>query len=320
MTVYRRGVGVKRYSPGPTPLGYERTKAYEFKVTEFRVGDVPPLAFPPEECRDHYPHCFLAWASLYGGRLHTEGIWFMTSPIDVESWLPGRGRELLKVYAAAMDKNAAWFYNAGSSLMIYLDGAKAWDSGPMPSSVDSWNNKEWPLNVKLGTAKKLELRIWQKAAVYVTGSVYRHVAGWDGGPIVLTARYFTDEPPPMADVYVRVLDRYRASPIRGAYVALKVGDVVKADGFTDSDGRVAFYNIEAGDYVLRASKDGYHEVAEKITVAPPKVERTVYLTPVPAKPFPWEWVAVGAAVVGCGGILMALARRALAKRGPRRGR
>jgi hypothetical protein len=306
--VFAEGVGVKRYSAGPTPLGYEMPWKHEFRVTEFRVEDVPPPAFPPEECGDHYPNCFVASATS-PWRSYCEGTWKMLSPIDIPSEMPGRDRELLTISAAAMDTDVGGWCEAHSELYIYVDGARRWYSGEMPFKQNEWNNKTWSLNMKLGDAKKLELRIWQSAAAYIYGGVRRHVAGHDGNPILLTGRYFTDKPPEMADVIVRVLDRYTTSPVRRAYVALKVGDVVKADGYTGSDGRVTFKNIEEGSYALYVQKEGYHDVTTGIDVKPPRVEKTVYLTPLPTKPFPWEWVAVGGLVIVGGGTLMALARR-----------
>jgi len=307
---YVEGVGVKRYEPGPTPLGYQRTASFEFNVTQFRAEPEWP-APPPVPCEEHYPNCFVARAWWAVPIPHTEaGTWYMLTPIDVPSWLPGRDRRLVKLTAAAMDTNVSWWPWARSRLEIWVDGAKRWDSGEMPSQADAWRNLEYSLNIPLPDgAKKVELRIYEAAGFTVTGSITRHVAGWDGGPITLYAVYYTDEPPPTADVLIRVLDRYKATPVRGAYVALKVGDAVKADGFTDPDGRVVFKNIEEGEYALHVFKEGYHPLAESIEVRPPKVDRTVYLTPVPARPFPWEWVAVGAAVVVGGGTAIALARR-----------
>jgi hypothetical protein len=307
----KQGIGVKRYSSGPTPLGYERSCAYKFNVTEFRVETVPPLAAAPEECKDHYPNCFLAWVSLFGGRTWCEGTWGMLSPIDIPSWMPGRNRKLVKVVGAAMDTGATWWWEAHSSLQIWVDGAKKWDSGDMPSKLNEWNNKEWSLNISIpDNAKKLELKIWEKALIRATGSVYRHVAGQDGDQITLFGVYYTDEPPPMADVSIRVLDRQKMTPIKGAYVALKVGDIIKADGYTDTDGKVLFQNIEEGGYTLYVYKEGYHELSTGIDVEPPKVDKTVYLTPVPSAPIPWTWIAIGVGVVVVGGVaIAALTRR-----------
>jgi hypothetical protein len=208
-----------------------------------------------------------------------------------------------------MDTDVSWWPSADSSLQLWVDGARRWDSGSMPSSQNAWNNKEWTLNIKLGEAKKLELAIWEKAWISVAGSIRRHVAGQDGNPIHLIGRYFTDEPPEMADVSIRVLNREKMTPVEGAYVALKVGDIVKVDGYTHADGRVLFQNIEEGAYMLYVYKEGYHELNTGIDVKPPKVDTTVYLTAVPSPPIPWTWIAIGVGVVVIGGVAIAATRR-----------
>jgi hypothetical protein len=310
LLVYAKaGVGIKRYSAGPTPLGYERSWKHEFKVTEFKVEDVPVGAAAPEECRDHYPNCFIAHVNPM--RPKCEGIFKMITPIDIQSEMPGRDRELLSLSAASMLTDVSWWVGHNSTISIWVDGAKRFDTGPMPFTQDSWNNKTWSFSIKLGDAKKLDLWVYLAAWISPYGTVRRHVAGHDGNPILLTGRYFTDEPPPLADVLIRVLDRTNMRPVAGAYVALKVGDIVKADGYTDGEGKVSFSNIEEGGYTLCVFKSGYHDLTTGIDVKPPKVEKTVLLTPIPSPPFPWEWVAIGIGVVVIGGVAIAALRRAM---------
>jgi hypothetical protein len=304
----KEGVGVKRYSSGPTPLGYERSWKHEFKVTEFRVADVPFGAVAPEECSAHYPNCFLAWAKI-PERADCEGTWKMLSPIYIPSQMPGKNRELLKITGAVMETDVGGWCGGESRLMLYVDGAKRWDSGAMPFSQNAWSNKEWSFSIPLGEAKNIDLWIFTSAWAKLYGGLRRHTAGTDGNPIVLSGRYFTDEPPPMADVSIRVLDRQKMTPVSAAYVALKVGDTVKGDGYTDSDGRVLFTNIEEGGYMLYVYKEGYHELNTGIDVVAPKVDKTVYLTPTPRPPIPWTWIAIGVGVVVAGGVAIAATRR-----------
>jgi len=310
--VFVEGAGLKRRELQKTEAGYRKTDKVELTVDMFRpVADWPWP--PPVPCEAHRPYCFVArfWPSLPTG--HSErGWWLPLSPIDIPSWLPGRDRRIIEIQAGCMNTDVFGIVWAVRRIELWVDGAKVYGSDNLPAKDNEWYDVRLAPNVRLPEgARKLEVRLYT-AAGGLNLPFYRitaHLAGPGGGPITVIGEYYTDEPPATADVVVRVLDRYSASPIRDAYVALKQGDVVVADKYTGRDGRATFENIEESTYTLHVQKEGYHDYTGSISVKPPKVERTVYLTPLPTKPFPWEWVVAGALVIVGGGTLMALARR-----------
>jgi hypothetical protein len=309
------GAGLKRRELQKTAAGYRRTNKAELTVDMFRpVADWPWP--PPVPCEVHKPYCFVArfWGEFPAGPGHSErGWWLPLSPIDIPSWLPGRGRRIIEVQLGCMNTD---LYGYGlwtvRKVELWVDGSKAYGSDNLPSKDYEWYDVKLAPNVRLSEgAKNLEVRLYTAAGgINLPGfKVTAHLAGPGGDPITVIGEYYTEEPPATADVVIRILDRYTSSPVKSAYVALKQGDVVVADGYTGSDGRALFKNIEESAYTLFVQKEGYHDYTGSIEVKPPKVERTVYLTPLPTKPFPWEWVAVGGLVMVGGGTLMALARR-----------
>jgi hypothetical protein len=310
--VFVEGAGLKRRELQKTEAGYRKTDKVELTVDMFRpVADWPWP--PPVPCEAHRPYCFVArfWPSLPTG--HSErGWWLPLSPIDIPSWLPGRDRRIIEIQAGCMNTDVFGIVWAVRRIELWVDGAKVYGSDNLPAKDNEWYDVRLAPNVRLPEgAKKLEVRLYTAAGGLnlPLHGITAHLAGPGGGPITMIGEYYTDEPPATADVVVRVLDRYSASPIRDAYVALKQGDVVVADKYTGRDGSVTFENIEESTYTIYVQKEGYHDYTGSISVKPPKVERTVYLTPLPTKPFPWEWVVAGALVIVGGGTLMALARR-----------
>jgi hypothetical protein len=310
MALREEGVGIKRVKIVETPLGWPRSWAHVFKPKEFKIEDVPGWpAKPPEACMEHVDEkgesiCFLVWAKV-PEQSYCEGTWKLLTELDIPSEMPGTNRKLLTFTTKGMDSEmGGWIRSLESRGYLFADGAKFFDSGPIPHRLGEWDIKTWTLDKPVDNVKKLNFHLHQLANAAVYGWVRRHTA-----EITLSGEYYVDVPPARADVTVGVVDKTTGKPVYSAYVALMIGDIVYGDGYTGGDGKIVFTEIEEGTYVLHVEAANYRPKDTTIEVKPPKVYKSVELTPIPTPPFPWEWVAIGVGVVVVGGVVIALARR-----------
>ena len=269
-----------------TPLGYERTWKHEFTVDEFRVINVPPGWFPPIPCEEHKPYCFLA--RVTAPFTCNGGVWMQINPFRVKEELPGERPTLTEIKAAAMHRPYG-ACDGGGRIIIYVDGKKVAEY-PNAHADGAWKNNLFEPNIDLTGHETFNIAVLQYAKAFPPwGSLERHDAGWNGGPIVVTCKYYTTEPPRTANVEIVAVDKVSRKPIMGGYVALEKEGVAYYEGYTDEDGRVFFDDVIEDCYDLHVVASGYKEYTGALEVKPPKVFKTVELVKAPSPPPP-PWV------------------------------
>jgi len=253
-----------------------------------------------EKCTEHV-NCFKQFDRP--DRMGGLGWWKPLTPIDI---LPGH--KLYTVDAIQMARGyTGWIAEFVCELQIMVDGGVHWKAPSFKWKQDDWERThiEIPAEYQdISGFSKLEFWFHQSVSTWPWASTELH-----SKDITISGEWISEERPELCEVNIRVLNRVGMTPIRGAYVALMMGDRVIADGRTNGEGKVAFVNIEEGDYTVYVYKDGFHEAKETIEVRPPKVMRDILLSPVPGPAIPWEWIIGGIAVVVVGGVIVAYARR-----------
>jgi len=133
--------------------------------------------------------------------------------------------------------------------------------------------------------------------------------------IKFNIRYVPDVEPEPATVRIYVSNRQTGTPVNRAYVALKDGTRVVADGYTGSDGWIEFLGVPGGvvgiGYDLTVTASGYYSYSDSIFVEPGVNSFTFKLAPTPEQPIPWWtwWLVGGVAVIGAITILPSVLKR-----------
>jgi hypothetical protein len=241
------------------------------------------------------------------------GYWYLKTPIDVKSQMPGSGHTLIFAQFDSMIRVGwgTWILQNSRGFQVLNADTRdvlweVWDEKIMQGD-NTWTTNKYPLKVDVSTVAKIDVGLIGVLRC-LTGAFNTHFAN-----MFVTFEYVPTTPPEPATVHIYVYDRQTSKPIGGALVQLLSGQKVIAQGYTGGDGWVTFNNVPAGvegvSYTLDIMKSGYVEYTDSIDVVPAENSFKFALTPVPSPPIPWEWIIAGAAVVVIGGVAIAATRR-----------
>lgn len=259
----------------------------------------------------HKPNCIryiTNWAYASGGE------WKLKVPINIQGEMPGSEHELdfVSLKAGSFDITFPLGATRNRELRIFADDDIVFEA--LRDHIALPDNR---------FDETIFPNIAQSIAGYNTLQVGLYAAGscLAGGfvdhfmDIKFSIRYVPDVPPEPSTVRIFVTNRETGNPVNRAYVALKEGTRVVADGYTGSDGWVEFQNVPGGTvgigYDLTVTASGYYSYTDTVLVQPGVNSFNIELTPTPTEPPPWWtwWLVGGVVAIGAITILPSVLKR-----------
>ena len=286
-------------------MSYKRGWSKTFKPAEFYITSI--LGKSPDICDEHAGEfCF---RSDIGGALEFYaggGIWVLSTPIPIDSVMPGTKQKVLSLSAVAMWNGWGGLFGPSliGELALYANVLVL--KKKLTYEFDVWReNKFEDLNIDISKKSVLALSLQQKTvAGGLSTSTTQHVA-----LVTVGCEYYATTPPPTSTVKITVVNKQTSKAVKNAYVVLLIGTSIEADGYTDSNGELVFQNVTQGGYILSVRANGYYSFESAIEIEGASVWYQVKLAPTPSVPLP-DWVkyaAIGGvalvSVVGVGTIL-----------------
>lgn len=273
-----------------------------------------------EICREegHYPNC-IKYHNAWSDPLTALGEWELKTPINFKGDAPGSGHRLTFVQLKGMYRvdPGTWTLQDDRWVVIFSKKdsveERLWyaSGNQLERGNNQWYTNRYSLDIDLSPYPNFSVYLNNLLKV-LTGRAETHYA-----EMIVTIDYIPGQPPEPATVKVAVRNRQTARPVSGARVALKSGERIIAEGYTDLNGEITMYNIPAGvegvSYTLVVSASGFYDYSGSVEVKPGTNAFSIDLAP---KPFSWEeltlwqWLLIGGAVVVVGGVAMAAIGRA----------
>ncbi|MFQ5758419.1 MAG: hypothetical protein ACE5IF_01930 [Candidatus Bathyarchaeia archaeon] len=286
-------------------MSYVKRETKIFAEEEFADPIRPTPTTPsPERCPVH-KNGFRATSTAPAALGMTNGIWKLRTPIDLSAWLPGTNRRIVSLSCFGQRVTLPFTFGQIEHEEIWLEGDAVRITDKIPvvlaekGAFDDWAENNFELNLDVETVGTLDLGLFQ--GVFVTvGGMEHHVR-----EIMLVGEYVTTVPPATGNIEVYVTDAETGNPLSKVKVNLKLGAKIERVGYTDANGKVAWENVEEGQYILIAEgssptywSGGYSTEDMAVTVHPyVTTTYNVTLTPLPKTPIPWYvWVAIPAAI------------------------
>jgi hypothetical protein len=268
-----------------------------------------------EFCPDHFPDCirfrYEWWFPTPGA-----GTWSLKAPINPQSECPGTDHRLLSFQVDGWFSNY-WAFGIGDKRKITVRDVRTTDNiWSVEDQSISMGDHTWITNfysIKKDVSKytSLNVSLWAGIAC-TTGGIERHFAR-----MIMTIDYVPSVPPQPATVTIFVKNRETAMGISGAYVALKSGNLVVAQAYTDFSGKVVFHNVPAGvegvSYTLVATASGFEDYSDAVDILPGDNSLTINMVPKPLA-IPTEWIIAGGAVLVIAGVAVAMGMRGKGER------
>jgi hypothetical protein len=301
------------YYARPEVLGEKVPKTFKFTpVADYWYAESGSSGtyFCPES--GHEPNCIkydMGWWYVPV----THGRWFLKTPIDVKTHMPGSGHTLIFAQLDSMIRvgKLTWILeNTRSFAVLNADTRDVlWDvwNEKIMQGDNSWVTNKYPMKVDVSAVPKIDVGLLSVLRC-LTGGFQTHFAN-----MLITFEYIPTTPPTPATVHIYVYNRQTSKPVGSALVQLLSGEKIIAQGYTGGDGWVTFNNVPAGEegvsYTLDVLKSGFVEYKESVDIVPGENSIKVALTPSPTPPIPWEWIIGGVAVVVIGGVAIAAVTR-----------
>jgi hypothetical protein len=297
-------------------LGERDTKTYSlYPVQDYWFKNT---GFYTEFCDVHRPDC-IRFRCEWWFPEHGTGQWDLRIPINPQE-LSGTDQRLKTFQVDGLATNYfAWVGVDKRQITVWDTKTKdvIWYVKDQQISLgdNAWYTNRYPLsgslNIDVSRYTSLDVNLYADIACS-TGGIERHFAR-----MIMTIDYVPSVPPQPATVTILVKNRETARGISGAYVALKSGNQVVAQAYTDFSGKVVFHNVPAGvegsSYTLVATASGFEDYSDAVDILPGDNSLTINMVPKPLA-IPTEWIIAGGAVLVIAGVAVAMGMRGKGER------
>ncbi|MEW6498346.1 MAG: hypothetical protein AB1589_38470, partial [Cyanobacteriota bacterium] len=191
----------------------------------------------------HSPNC-IRFVREWWMPLRAHGHWYLKTPIDIISAMPGTDHKLTFAQIDSMIRigwgtwivrNDRVFRALGNSDVVWGVEGEAITQGDR-----TFVTNKYAINRSIAGYEKLDTYLYASLDC-LTGAFNTHFAC----PLI-TVEYVPTVPPTPATVRIFVYNRQTGKPVWRAYVSLLSGDKVVASGYTGLNGWVTFENVPAG--------------------------------------------------------------------------